>query len=169
MTSDEINAAKETMIKAKANIRMFWTSQTDAMKEVVAGNIDIMYAWQDAFFSVSAELPDADIQYMQPAEGRLAWICGYVLSKDTPRPGLAHEMMKCVLTEENVLALINDYAYGAAGATPEMIDKVENQQAVETFGLRDLDAAFAPGVTWPEAYLENRADYVRAAEEVKAA
>jgi spermidine/putrescine transport system substrate-binding protein len=169
MSSDEIQAAKDTMIKAKPNIRMFWTSQPDAMKEVVAGNIDIMYAWQDAYFSVKKELPDADIQYMQPKEGRLAWICGYILAKDTARPALAHEMMKCVLTEENVLGLINDYAYGAAGATPEILDKVTNKEAVDTFGLRDLGAAFAPGVTWPEAYLENRADYVKAAEEVKAA
>ena len=30
-------------------------------------------------------------------------------------------------------------------------------------------AAFAPGVTWPEVYLENRADDVKAAKEVKAA
>ena len=169
MNQEEIDAAKETMIQAKPNIRSFWTSQTDTIAELVAGNIDIMYAWPDAFFTARNDMPDAQLTYMQPKEGRLAWICGYVLMKETERPALAHEMMKCIPGETNTLALINDYAYGAAGATAEIIDKVTNQEAVDTFGLRDLDAAFAPGVTWPEEYIENRADYVRAAEEVKAA
>ena len=40
---------------------------------------------------------------------------------------------------------------------------------METFGLRDLKTSLAPPLCWPEAYLPNRADYVKAAEEVKAA
>ena len=76
MTQDEIDAAKETMIRAKPNIRTFWTSQTDAIKEIVAGNLDITYGWPDAFFSIRSGLPeDANVVYMQPKEGRLAWVC----------------------------------------------------------------------------------------------
>ncbi len=78
-------------------------------------------------------------------------------------------MMKCIPDAKNAVSLIDNYAYGAAGAsTPEVIDQVKNQEAVETFGLRDLETSLAPPLCWPEQYLPNRADYVRAAEEVKA-
>ena len=104
MTQDEIEAAKETMIQAKPNIRTFWTSQTDAIKEFVAGNIDIMYAWPDAYFTIARRsMPGVDDQYMQPKEGRLAWVCGYVLHKDSSRAGLAHEMMKCIPDAKNAV------------------------------------------------------------------
>lgn len=170
MSQEEIDAAKETMIKAKPQIRTFWTNQTDAIKEVVDGNLDITYGWPDAWLSISAALPDAGVKYMQPKEGRLAWTCAYVLSSETPRPALAHEMMKAIPTAENAVALIDGYAYGAAGAgTPEILAQVQNQDLITTFGLDDLDKALAPPSAWPEAYLPNRADYVKAAEEVKAA
>jgi len=170
MTDDEIQAAKETMIKAKPQSRTFWTNQTDAIKEVVAGNMDITYGWPDAWLSIKKELPNADVQYMQPKEGRLAWICSYVLSKDTPRPGLAHEMMSSITTPENAVALIDVYGYGAAGASaPGVLDKVQNKELIKTFGLDDLDAALQPPKVWLEEYLPNRSAYVKAAEEVKAA
>ena len=87
MSSEEIEAAKQTMLKAKKNIRTFWTNQTEAVQEMVAGNLDITYGWPDAWYNVKARLPDADVQYLDPVEGRLAWVCGYVLMKDTPRAG----------------------------------------------------------------------------------
>ncbi len=69
MTQEEIDAAKETMIRAKPNIRTFWTSRPDAIKEIVAGNLDIMYAWPDAYFSRSARAsPDAELR-VHAAEG----------------------------------------------------------------------------------------------------
>ncbi len=170
MTSEEIDAAKETMIRAKPNIRMFWTNQTDAINEMIAGNIDISYAWPDAYFTIRDGLENVEMTYMQPKEGRLAWVCAYILHKDSPRPALAHELMKCIPDAKNAVSLIDNYAYGAAGAsTPEVIDQVTNTEAVETFGLRDLKKSLAPPLCWPEVYLPNRADYVKAAEEVKAA
>ena len=87
MSSEEIEAAKQTMLKAKKNIRTFWTNQTEAVQEMVAGNLDITYGWPDAWYNVKAGLPNADVQYLDPVEGRLAWVCGYVLMKDTPRAG----------------------------------------------------------------------------------
>jgi spermidine/putrescine transport system substrate-binding protein len=169
MSSEEIEAAKQTMMKAKKNIRVFWNVQSDAVAELVAGNLDITYGWQDAWVNAKDELPDADVQYMQPVEGRLAWVCGYVLMKDTPRPGLAHEFVKCIPTAENALALINDYYYGAAGAsTPGVLEKVDRQELIDALGIADLEAALAAPKTWVLQYIPNRAEYVKAAEEVKA-
>jgi spermidine/putrescine-binding protein len=136
----------------------------------VAGNLDITYGWQDAWVNVKDQLPDADVQYMQPVEGRLSWVCGYVLMKNTKRVGLAHEMMNCIPTAQNALALINGYFYGAAGAgSPDVLGKVERKELIPALGLDDLEAALTPPKTWVLQYIPNRAEYVKAAEEVKAA
>ena len=107
---------------------------------------------------------------MQPKEGRLAWVCAYVLSKDTERPALAHEMMKRIPDAKNAVSLIDNYAYGAAGAsTPRSCDQVKNQEAVETFGLRDLEKSLAPPLRLARAVPpEPRRRTSSAAEEVKA-
>jgi len=170
MSSEEIEAAKQTMLKAKKNIRTFWTVQSDAVAEMIAGNLDITYGWPDAWFNVKDGLPpEADVQYLDPVEGRLAWVCGYVLMKDTPRPGLAHEFVECIPTTENAVALMDNYYYGAAGGgTPEALAQVKNKDIISTFGLDDLETALAPPKTWLLQYLPNRAEYVKAAEEVKA-
>ena len=169
MSSEEIEAAKQTMLKAKKNIRTFWTNQTEAVQEMVAGNLDITYGWPDAWYNVKAGLPDADVQYLDPVEGRLAWVCGYVLAKDTKRPGLAHQFVSSIPTPENALALMDNYYYGAAGGgSPEVLAQVEEKSLVKTFGLDDLETALAPPKTWLLQYLPNRAEYVKAAEEVKA-
>jgi spermidine/putrescine transport system substrate-binding protein len=169
MSSEEIEAAKQTMLKAKKNIRTFWTNQTEAVQEMVAGNLDITYGWPDAWYNVKAGLPNADVQYLDPVEGRLAWVCGYVLMKDTPRAGLAHQFVSSIPTPENALALMDNYYYGAAGGgSPEVLAQVQEKSLVKTFGLDDLETALAPPKTWLLQYLPNRADYVKAAEEVKA-
>ena len=170
MSSEEIEAAKQTMLKAKKNIRTFWTVQSDAVAEMVAGNLDITYGWPDAWFNAKAGLPpEADVQYLDPIEGRLAWVCGYVLMKDTPRPALAHEFVECIPTPENAVALMDSYFYGAAGgSSPETLAKLKNKDIISAFGLDDLEQALAPPKTWLLQYLPNRAEYVRAAEEVKA-
>ncbi len=169
MSSEEIEAAKQTMLKAKKNIRTFWTNQTEAVQEMVAGNLDITYGWPDAWYNVKAQLPNADVQYLDPVEGRLAWVCGYVLMKDTPRAGLAHQFVSSIPTPENALALMDNYYYGAAGGgSPEVLAQVKEKSLVQTFGLDDLETALAPPKTWLLQYLPNRAEYVKAAEEVKA-
>lgn len=172
LTPEDIEASKETMKKAAKNIRNFWTSEADAIKDMVNGNIDITYAWPGTWYQIRAGLEEKGVdpnvvQYIQPSQGRLGWVCGFVLAKDTKVPGSAHAMMSQSLSVPAMTYLINAYYYGAANSAPEVIAGVEDQSLVKAFGLDDPSSLDPPKV-WKESYLPNREAFVKAAEEVKA-
>lgn len=167
-----IDASKETMLKAVKNIRNFWTSESDAIKDFVAGNIDVCYAWPGTWYQIQQGLvkkgiDPATVQYIQPTQGRLGWVCAYVLGKETKLAGSAHSMMSTALSVPTMANLINMYYYGAANGSAEVIAKVTDKSLVTAFGLDDPTSLDPPKV-WKEAYLPNRVAYIKAAEEVKA-
>ena len=50
-----------------------------------------------------------------------------------------------------------------------VLEKVDRKELIEALGIADLEAALEPPKTWVLQYIPNRAEYVKAAEEVKAA
>ena len=52
LTTDEIQAAEETMKKVEPNLRNFWASQTDTVNDFVNGNIDMTYTWPDGYWKI---------------------------------------------------------------------------------------------------------------------
>ena len=52
LDTEQIEAAKETMIKAKPQIRNFWDSSTDAVNDFVNGNVWATYAWPDGYYKI---------------------------------------------------------------------------------------------------------------------
>ncbi len=92
LTQDEINAAADTMKQIAPNLRNFWGSQTDTVNDFVNGNIDITYTWPDGYWKIKThpKMKGVPIEYLQPKEGRLAWVCGLVLGANTKVPGPRH-------------------------------------------------------------------------------
>ena len=174
MTTDEIQAAKATMMKAAKNIRTFWTSETAAEKDFINENVWISYFWPDGYWKVKNDpkFKNIGVEYMWPKEGRLAWVCGFVLGSQTKVGGRAHAAVAAANAPKVAAWLTDAYQYGAAqqnGVQP----LIKNQALIKAFSLDD-PSAFAPPVSpgahgaWFEKPLPNRAEYVKAAEEVKA-
>lgn len=171
LTAADIDAAKTTMIKAAKVVRNWWTSEADAIKDFVAGNVDVTYAWPGTWWQIRNGLKEKGVdpnvvQYIQPTQGRLGWVCGFVLAKDTKVPGSAHLMMSQGISDEAMVYLINAYAYGGSNASPAVLQKA-TPELVKAFGLDDPNSLKPPKV-WKERFLPNRAAVVKAAEEVKA-
>ena len=104
---------------------------------------------------------------MWPKEGRLAWVCGFVLHANSERPGRATLAVAAANTPAAAAALTDNFQYG--GAQQEGVQElIENKALIETFSLND-PSAFAPPRTWFEAFLPNRQEYAEAGEAVKAA
>jgi spermidine/putrescine transport system substrate-binding protein len=174
LTSDEIQASKETMMKAAKNLRNFWTSQTDTENDFINGNIWATYVWPDGYWKIKnhPKMKGIDIQYMWPKEGRLAWVCGFVLSKDTKVPGRATTAVAAANTPAVAAWLTDAFQYG--GAQQNGVQAlIKDKALIKAFSLDD-PTAFAPPVSagahgaWFERPIANRAEYVKAAEEVKA-
>ena len=169
LTTEQIQAAKETMIKAKPQIRTFWGSQSDTVNDFVNGNLWATYTWPDGYWGIKnhEKMKDVDVRYMSPKEGRLAWVCGLVLHAEAAQPGRATLAVAATNTPAAAAALTDIYQYGGAQQAGVQ-ELIQNKELISAFSLDD-PAAFAPPRAWFEEFIPNRKEYVDAAAEVKAA
>jgi spermidine/putrescine transport system substrate-binding protein len=169
LTSEQIQAAKETMIEAKPQIRNFWSGNQDNIDDFINGNVWATYMWPDGYLQAlrHEKLAGVDVRYMWPKEGRLAWVCGFVLHANSERPGRATLAVAAANTPAAAAALTDNFAYG--GAQQEGVQElIQDKELISIFSLDD-PSAFAPPRTWFEKFLPNRQEYAEAGEAVKAA
>ncbi|MEY4226490.1 MAG: hypothetical protein RL190_1247 [Actinomycetota bacterium] len=168
LTTEQIAAAKETALKIKPNLRNYWTSQTDTVNDFVNGNLLATYTWPDGYWRIKNDpkMKDRNIKYMQPIEGRLAWVCGMVLSSSTKQPGRATMAMASANTPEAGAALTDNFQYASAQQKGVM-DLIQDKALISAFDI-DKPEAWAPPNAWFEAPLPNYREYITAGQEVKA-
>jgi spermidine/putrescine transport system substrate-binding protein len=169
LTSEQIQAAKETMIQAKPQIRNFWSGNQDNIDDFINGNVWATYMWPDGYLQAlrHEKLAGVDVRYMWPKEGRLAWVCGFVLHANSERPGRATLAVAAANTPAAAAALTDNFAYGAAQQNGVQ-ELIKDKELITIFSLDD-PSAFAPPRTWFERFLPNRQEYAEAGEAVKAA
>ena len=138
LTTEEIQAAAETMKKVAPNLRNFWASQTDTVNDFVNGNIDMTYTWPDGYWKIKnhAKMKGVPIEYMQPKEGRLAWVCGLVLGASTKVPGRATSAVAAA-NDPKVAAWLTDAYQYASAQQNGVAALVENKEIVTAFQLDD--------------------------------
>jgi spermidine/putrescine-binding protein len=105
------------------------------------------------------------VGYMTPTQGKIAWVCGFMMGKDTKSPLHAHEYVESFINLKASANLVNDFAYGTSSAsvTPDMI--TDKRLAAE-LGIGDPDTLSPPTHVFKN--IVNRADYQRVWAEVKA-
>ena len=168
-TTEQIAAAKETALKIKPNLRNYWTSQTDTVNDFVNGNLIATYTWPDGYWKIKnhPKMKGRNIKYMQPKEGRLAWVCGMVLNSQTKQPGRATLAMASANTPAAGAALTDNFQYASA-QQKGVADLIQDKALVTAFEI-DNPEAWAPPKAWFEQPLPNYKEFVTAGQEVKAA
>ncbi len=165
----QIAAAKETALKWKPNLRNYWTAQTDTVNDFVNGNLVATYTWPDGYWKIKnhPKMKGRNIKYMQPTQGRLAWVCGMVLSSTTKQPGRASLAMASANTPAAGAGL-TDYFQYASAQQKGVIELIKDKDLIAAFDI-DKPEAWEPPNAWFEAPLPNYREYVTAGQEVKSA
>jgi spermidine/putrescine transport system substrate-binding protein len=166
LTTDEIAAAKETAMRIKPNLRNYWTSENDVVNDFVNGNLVVASTWNAGFLNVRnhPKMKGRNIKYMQPKEGRMAWVCGTVLHAGSKQPGRAMTAMASVGTPQAAAALTNGFGYASAqqkGVAP----LIEDKELITLFGLDD-PTLWAPPKAWIQKQVEPYKEYIAAGQEV---
>ena len=137
-TADEIEQAKQKLIEQKPLNKFYWDNEYGQLRPAFrSGTIDIAYSWQAAYGSFAAK--GMDVGYMEPSQGRLSWLCGFVLGSTTENYYHAHDYVESFINRKASENLVNLYYYGAANTTID-IDKIENQALVDALALDDPQA-----------------------------
>ena len=140
MSDEELDEAKRFLSEKKKLCRNFWSSYTDLNADVAGGNIWIAYSWQDAWLTAKGE--GIDVVYADPEEGRLSWLCGFVLGKDTDQYRHAHAYADTWISKPAAIWMIENYAYGHANASVDL-SKLD-PSLVQAFRLDDPTALDEP-------------------------
>jgi spermidine/putrescine transport system substrate-binding protein len=165
-TSDELERSKQLLIQQKPLNKFYWTSEYGDMQPAFkSGDIWITYAWPADYKAMGDALGYDKVAYMNPAQGKLAWVCGFMMGKGTKSPLHAHAYVESFISLAASANLVNLFAYGSsnAGVTPAM---VKDGRLARQLDIGNPEA-FAPPVH-VERHIPNRAEYQEVWAEVKA-
>jgi spermidine/putrescine-binding protein len=167
MTADELDRAKELLIKQKPLNKFYWTSEYGNMQPAFkSGDIWITYSWANDYTDMGKALGFDKVDFMgAPKQGTLAWICGFMMGKGTESPLHAHAYVDSFIAHKPCVQLTNLFAYGAADKTITP-DEITNADLAAKLKIGDPHALDPPVKL--DAFIPNRTEYQRIWAEVKA-
>jgi spermidine/putrescine transport system substrate-binding protein len=165
MTDEQIEQCKQDLIKQKPLNKFYWKSEYGQMQPAFkSGDIWITYSWQAAY--VIMKEAGLKVKFMQPKEGRLAWVCGFTLGSQTKNYHHAHKYVESYINHKASLQMLNLFYYGAADATITR-DEVDNKELAEELKIGDPKALESSDVHL-QAFQPRRNLYQQAWQEVTA-
>jgi spermidine/putrescine-binding protein len=164
-TPEQREQIKQRLVEIKPNLLTYWVDYSEMAQMIAAGDLWMAAnAWPDAYGSLLDE--GYSVDYIEPAEGRLGWVCGYAISSTARDLDLAHSFLDALLAPESMAYLIDTYYYGAANSAAL---EIADPGIVELLDLSD------PGVLtrhtiFYQTLTEDQRDYMTSIwDEVKAA
>jgi spermidine/putrescine transport system substrate-binding protein len=165
MTDEQIEACKQDLIKQKPLNKFYWKSEYGQMQPAFkSGDIWITYSWQAAY--VIMKEAGLKVKFMQPKEGRLAWVCGFTLGAETKNYHHAHKYVESYINHKSSVQMTNLFYYGTADATITR-DEVDNKELANELKIGDPKALESSDVHL-QAFQPRRNLYQQAWQEVTA-
>ena len=160
LTDDQLEQVKQKLVELKPNVRTLWTTSAEIIQQMTNGDVSIGFGWNDQYANIKAV--GTPVVYTEPAEGRRAWSCGYVIPKTTQHYDLALKFLDAAISQKSCVAAINQLSLGCSNATAV---PAADQEIVNNLQLNKLsqDTRFAVALT-----TEQRSAFTRIWSEVNA-
>ncbi|MEX2650752.1 MAG: extracellular solute-binding protein [Alphaproteobacteria bacterium] len=164
MTDAEIETVREIMNKQRPLLRFYWTDQTAVEQGLASGEIVASYAWNASVVALKKQ--GVPVKYMNPKEGILTWVCGYMMLKEGPGDEqAAYDFMDAALAPESGRYLIDEYGYGHSNR--KAFDLVTKER-LEELSISSPEVLFKQGIFFQPIEPSIREKYIEMFEEVKA-
>ncbi len=127
LTPEETEQVQQKLIELKQNVLTYWVDSTELSQLMASGDIWIASnVWPDIYGTLEQE--GVAVEYVQPEEGRIGWLCGYAISKDAQNVDLAYDFLNALIAPQSMANMANMYWYGAANldAVPLLDETVLN-------------------------------------------
>jgi len=166
LTASQITAAKASLLQQKPLNKLYWSSEYSQMQpDIKSGTVWIAYSWQDTLVSMKAA--GVPVSFMNPSQGRLSWLCGYMLGADTKNYYHAHDYVESFINQKACAQMTNLFAYGTSN-TKVLMSDIKDQALAKSLDLGNPLAIAAPDVHL-QSWEKNRSQYELAWSEVQAA
>jgi spermidine/putrescine-binding protein len=165
MTPDQIAKAKQALMEQKPLNKFYWSSEYGQMHPAFkSGDIWIAYAWQAAY--VTMKNAGIKVAYLDPSQGKLAWVCGFTLGAQTKNYHHAHKYVESFINHKASTQMTNLFYYGAADQTITPAE-VKDRALAKQLKIGDPKAIEDPSVHL-QNFQKNRSAYQQAWQEVTA-
>ncbi len=164
MTDDELAQTRDFLISKKPLVRNLWNQSYEFWLDFKKEEVWIGYAWPDTVGY--ADAAGMNYLYMEPKEGRVSWVCGLGLAKDTENYFHAHEYVDSWASKKAAEFLLAWYYYGHTNTEADL--SVVSPGVVDALGLDDPTVLDPPRAI-PESYIPRRDVYQQYWSEVLAA
>lgn len=115
VSPETVEIVRQKLLELKPNIMHYWADYTELNTLVASGDIWVAgNAWNDAYTAMLAE--GVPVEYVNPEEGRIAWVCGYGISSDIENVDLAYDYLNALMEPAANAQMATDFAYGPGNA-----------------------------------------------------
>jgi spermidine/putrescine transport system substrate-binding protein len=114
MDDAAIAKTKAVLDEQRPLVKMYTTDMTSVEQALASGELVAAMTWNAS--AVSLKKQGVPVEFMNPKEGMLTWVCGFVMIKDTPHKDLAYDFINSRLDPESGAALVTNYGYGTSNS-----------------------------------------------------
>ncbi|MBX6320376.1 MAG: extracellular solute-binding protein [Rhodospirillaceae bacterium] len=138
LDDDQLDRVRLLLSRQRVLLRFYWREAEEMEHALASGEIVASYAWNDSALRVAAM--GVPVRFMEPREGRLAWVCGLVRHAAAPGDEVAaHDFINAMLAPEAGQFLIETYSVGHANR--KAFARVDPELLAE-LGWADAAASF---------------------------
>jgi spermidine/putrescine transport system substrate-binding protein len=133
LDASQLSSAKQALIQQKPLNKLYWGSEySQEQPNFKSGEVWVTYCWQDSLVSMTkAGLKCA---FLQPSQGRLSWVCGFMLGAQTKNYYHAHDYVESYINHAACAQMSNLFYYGNSNATVTPAD-IQDKQLVTALDL----------------------------------
>jgi spermidine/putrescine transport system substrate-binding protein len=140
MDDAQIAATKKKLEEQRPLLKMYTTDMTSMEQALASGELVAAMTWNAS--AVSLKKQGVPVAFMNPKEGMLTWVCGFVKMKGSDQhDDLIYDFINSRMEQASGQALIENYGYGSS-----------NGDAMKAEGADKLNALQLP--TDPETMLK---------------
>jgi spermidine/putrescine transport system substrate-binding protein len=132
-TPDQEDEITDKLMELAPNVLAFWSGMAEVDQMLAAGDAWLgVGAWNASYVNLLDQ--GYDVEYIDPKEGRMGYLCGFGIPSTSTNVDLAHEMIDAYLAPEAQAYLANEYGYGIVNsAALPLVDK----ETVDLLSLED--------------------------------
>jgi spermidine/putrescine-binding protein len=110
-TPEQDAQIKQKLLELMPSVLTVWSSQTELEQMIASGDVWVAAsAWNASYVNMLNQ--NLDVVYIDPAEGRAGYLCGFAIPSTSENVNLALAMIDAYLAPASQAKLANEYGYG---------------------------------------------------------
>lgn len=112
LSDEQLKDCAKVLRTQRDSVRFYWSDQTNAEQALASGEVVAAYGWNDGAYRLKKQ--GVPVEFMNPKEGMLTWVCGLVMYKNPPHEDLAYDFANAFTAAEAGGHLLNTQGVGHA-------------------------------------------------------